>query len=143
VLLAVKVEAVATPLLVVAVVVAVPLAKVPLAPVDGAVKVTVTFDTRFPEASLTVTCSGVANGAVPADDCALPAVAVREVGEPTPLFPLLVLPPPVQPKRKMLASTNKRAIPFGNDLGVGKRYVRVIVLQDTLTLKSGNQSLAN
>jgi len=59
-LLAVKVDAVATPLeLVVAVVVAVPLAKVPLAPLPGAVKVTVTLATGLLEASTTSAASAV------------------------------------------------------------------------------------
>jgi hypothetical protein len=55
--LAVKTEAVATPVLfAVAVVVTLPPANVPLAPLDGAVKVTVTFGTTFPEPSFTVAC---------------------------------------------------------------------------------------
>jgi hypothetical protein len=62
VLFAVNAEAVATPLLLVAaVVVPVPFAKMPLAPFDGAVKVTVAFATRFPPASFTVACNNVVN----------------------------------------------------------------------------------
>ena len=58
--LAVKVEAVATPLeLVTAVVVAVLLAKVPLAPEAGAVKVTVTPGMGLPLPSFTVAWSAV------------------------------------------------------------------------------------
>src|SRR5215469_15585771 len=59
-LLAVKVDAVATPLeLVVAVVVAVALANVPLAPLPGAVKVTVTLGTGLLEASTTSAANAV------------------------------------------------------------------------------------
>jgi hypothetical protein len=83
VLLAVKVEAVATPLLLVAaVVVTVPLANVPLAPLDGAVNVTVTFGTKFPEASFTVACSAVANAVAMLADCPLPVVAAMDAAAP-------------------------------------------------------------
>jgi|HubBroStandDraft_4_1064222.scaffolds.fasta_scaffold471108_1 hypothetical protein len=121
-MLAVKVEATATPLLlVVAVVVAVPLAKVPLAPLDGAVNMTVTFGTKFPDASLTVTCRDIAKADVPAADCALPAVAASEAGAPAPPFPLPLSPPPlppplVQPRRKMQATAMEKASPFGTHL---------------------------
>ena len=58
-LLAVNVDATAIPLeLVMAVVVAVPLAKVPLAPLEGAVNVTTAPTTGFELPSVTVTCNG-------------------------------------------------------------------------------------
>jgi hypothetical protein len=80
---AVKVEAVAAPLLLVAaVVVAVPLAKVPLAPLDGAVNVTVTFETKFPEASFTVACSAVPKAVLIAALCGVPLVATMLAGGP-------------------------------------------------------------
>lgn len=76
-------DAVATPpVLVVAVVVAEPLAKVPLAPLDGAVKVTVALGTTLPEASLTVACSAVAKAVDTVADCPPPAVTVIDAGGP-------------------------------------------------------------
>jgi hypothetical protein len=81
VLFAVNADAVATPLLlVIAVVVAVPLAKVPLAPLAGAVKVTVTLATTFPETSFTVACSAIAKAVEIVADCPLPVVAAIEAG---------------------------------------------------------------
>ena len=74
---AVNVEDVATPLaLVVAVVVAVPFANVPLAPLPGAVNVTVTPLTGLFDASRTVACRAVANAVLIAVLCGVPAVAV-------------------------------------------------------------------
>ena len=83
-LLAVKIAAVATPeALVVAVVT--PPANVPLAPLPGAVNVTVTPLTRlFPE-SFTVACSWVVNAALTVALCGEPAVAVIVAGAPTKL----------------------------------------------------------
>ena len=49
-------------LLEVAVYVGSPFVKVPLAPLDGAVKVTEAFATALPPASFTKACSGPANG---------------------------------------------------------------------------------
>jgi hypothetical protein len=80
---AVKAVAVATPLaLVVALVVAVPFANVPLAPVDGAVNVTVAPLTRLPLASFTVACSKVPNAVVMAALCDAPPVAVTTAAGP-------------------------------------------------------------
>jgi hypothetical protein len=79
--LAVKVLAVATPeLFVVAVVVAVPFANVPLAPVLGAVNTTLTPDSRFPPLSFTVAASSVPNAVLIVALCGVPAVAVIEAG---------------------------------------------------------------
>jgi hypothetical protein len=79
VLLAVNAGAVATPpLLVVAVFT--PLAKVPLAPVVGAVKVTVTPLTGLLPASFTVTCSPVANAVLIVALCGVPPVAAMLAG---------------------------------------------------------------
>ena len=73
-LFALKADAVATPeALVVAVVVAVPLANVPEAPVAGAVKVTEAFGTGLPEPSFTSAASGVENEVVTWADCGDPA----------------------------------------------------------------------
>jgi hypothetical protein len=82
VLLAVNAGAVATPLLlVVAVAVDEPL-KAPLAPLLGAVNVTLTPLTGlFPE-SLTVAWSAVANAVLTTVLCGVPAVAVTLAGEP-------------------------------------------------------------
>lgn len=83
---AVKTAAVATPLaLVVAVIVAplfVPPAKVPLAPVDGAMNVTTTPLSRLPPLSLTVTWRFVVKAVPIAMLCVAPAVAVAEAGAP-------------------------------------------------------------
>jgi hypothetical protein len=73
--LAVNVAEVATPLpLVVAVFT--PPAKLPLAPVAGAVKVTVTPATRLPPLSFTVATSGAANAVLMAALCGVPLLAV-------------------------------------------------------------------
>src|SRR5258708_23548983 len=81
VLLAVKIAARATPC---ALVVAVftPLANVPLAPLVGAVKVTVTPFTGLFDASLTVACSCVANSVLRVALWAVPAVPVVLAGAP-------------------------------------------------------------
>ena len=74
-------EAAATPLLfVVAVVVELLPAKVPLAPLEGAANVTLMLESRFPDESLTVAVRFVANALETVADCPLPAVAVTEVG---------------------------------------------------------------
>jgi len=73
--LAVKTGAVATPLeLVIAVFT--PPAKVPLAPLAGAVKVTVTPPTALPPASFTVACNCVPNAELIVAAWGVPAVAV-------------------------------------------------------------------
>src|SRR5690242_13184022 len=74
-------EEVATPLAsVVAVVVAAPFAKVPLAPLPGAVKVTVTPLTGLFPASFAVACRGAANAVLIAALCGVPAVAIMLAG---------------------------------------------------------------
>jgi hypothetical protein len=80
----VNAAAVATPdAFVTAVVAFVPVpVKVPLAPVDGAVNVTVTPGTRLENASLTVACNCVANGVAIVALCGVPAVAVIEAAAP-------------------------------------------------------------
>jgi hypothetical protein len=80
-LLAVKTAAVATPW---ALVVAVftPPANVPLAPLDGAVKVTVTPLTALLDASLTVACSCVVKAVLMEALCGVPAVAATLAGAP-------------------------------------------------------------
>jgi hypothetical protein len=77
----VKTAAVATPL---AFVVAVftPLAKVPLAPLPGAVNVTVTALTRLLKASFAVACKFVAKAVFTVVLCGVPAVAVIEAAVP-------------------------------------------------------------
>jgi hypothetical protein len=86
--LAVSVGAVATPLLlVVAVAVADPL-NFALAPLLGAVKVTVTPLTRFPPLSFTVACRAVANAVLMVMLCGVPALAVTLAGAPTLLVKL-------------------------------------------------------
>ena len=57
-----------------------PPANVPLAPVPGAVNVTVTPDTGFPLPSFTVAVSGAANAVFTAVLCGVPLVAVRLAG---------------------------------------------------------------
>jgi hypothetical protein len=80
--LAVRVGAVATPLLlVVAVAVNEPL-KLALAPEPGAVNVTVTPLTGLLDASRTVACRAVANAVLIAVLCGVPAVAVIVDGDP-------------------------------------------------------------
>src|SRR5690349_24167204 len=82
-LLAVKTAAVATPC---AFVVAVftPPANVPLAPLPGAAKVTVTPLTGLVNESLTVACSCVAKAELTVAFCGVPAVAVMLDGMPAP-----------------------------------------------------------
>lgn len=65
-----------------AVAVALPPANVPLAPVEGAVKVTVAPDTPLPFVSFTVACSVAANAVLTVVVCGVPAVAVMLVGVP-------------------------------------------------------------
>ena len=78
--MAVSVGAVAMPLLLVtAVAVANPL-KAALAPLAGAVKVTVTPAIGLLPASRTVACKAVANAVFTAVLCGVPAVAVMEAG---------------------------------------------------------------
>jgi hypothetical protein len=96
--LAVNASAVATPLLlVVAVAVAEP-AKVPLAPLPGAVNVTTTPLTGLLLASFTVACSAVANAVLTVALCGVPAVAVMlaaDTLEAASAIPFkLTLPPP-------------------------------------------------
>jgi hypothetical protein len=80
----------ATPLaLLIAVVTLVPLsANVPLAPVDGAVKVTVAPLIRFWPLSTTVTTSGAGNMALMGALCGVPLVAVIATGAPAVLVRL-------------------------------------------------------
>src|SRR5260370_16196694 len=59
-----------------------PPAKVPLAPLDGAVKVTVTPFTGLLKGSFTVACSCVANAVLTVALCGVPAVAVMFDGLP-------------------------------------------------------------
>src|ERR1019366_5270915 len=87
--LAVNVAEVATPLpLVVAVFT--PPAKLPLAPVAGAVKVTVTPATGLPPLSFTVATSGAANAVLMAALCGVPLLAVIEAGVPEVLVTVTV-----------------------------------------------------
>jgi hypothetical protein len=80
---AVNVEELATPLaLVVAVVVAVPFANVPLTPLPGAVNVTSTPLTGLLPESMTVACSGDANAVLIAALCGVPPVAVTLAAAP-------------------------------------------------------------
>src|SRR5215467_14935471 len=82
VVLAVKTAAVATPEAFVVAVVTPP-AKVPLAPLPGAAKVTTAPLTGLLNESLTVTCSCVANAVLTVALCGVPAVAVMVEAEPT------------------------------------------------------------
>jgi hypothetical protein len=86
----VRVLVVATPVAFVTAVL--PLAKLPLAPPAPAVieKVTVTFGTGFPPASVTVAWSAVGNGVAIRALWLLPAAAVTVVGVPTVLVRLNV-----------------------------------------------------
>jgi hypothetical protein len=70
----------------------VPPANVPLAPVDGAVKVTVAPLTRFPPLSFTVACSAVGNAVVTGTLCGVPAVAAILAGGPARLVSENVAP---------------------------------------------------
>ena len=79
--MAVNVAEVATPLLLV-VAVFTPPAKLPLAPVAGAVKVTVTPCTGLPPLSFTVATSGAANAVLMAALCGVPLVAVIDAAVP-------------------------------------------------------------
>src|SRR5271154_791968 len=69
-------------LLVVPLIVAVPLLNVPLAPLPGAVKVTVTPDMGLPLAALTVITSGLAKALPTVAVCGVPDVAVMLAGKP-------------------------------------------------------------
>ena len=87
--LAVNVDVVAIPLeFVVALRVAELFANVPLAPLPGAVNVTVTPLTGLPPASFTVACSAVANAALMVALCPEPAVAVTLAAPPVKLVKL-------------------------------------------------------
>src|SRR5260221_516857 len=73
-----------------------PPAKVPLAPLDGAVNVTVTPLTGLLKGSFTVACSCVANAVLIVALCGVPAVAVMLDGLPaTPTAALNVANPAV------------------------------------------------
>src|SRR5579871_418552 len=67
---------------VVSVSVAVSLAKVPLAPLAGAVKVTETLGTGLPDESVTKALSVCANAVPTVVDCGVPLVAVTAAGAP-------------------------------------------------------------
>src|SRR5438132_14126066 len=54
----------------------------PIAPLSGAVKVTLAPLTGLPQKSFTVVCSAVANAVLMVVLCVVPAVAVTLVGEP-------------------------------------------------------------
>jgi hypothetical protein len=84
----VKAGAVAIPLeFVIAVAVAEPL-KVPLAPLPGAVNVTVTPLTAFPPESFTVACRAVAKAVPSVAFCGVPALAVMLAAAPVVLVRL-------------------------------------------------------
>jgi hypothetical protein len=87
--LAVK-AALATPLeLVAATIVLLLLPNVPPAPVEGAVKVTLTPETGLLNESFTVTASALANTAFTSADCGVvPALAVMELAAPAALVRL-------------------------------------------------------
>jgi hypothetical protein len=72
---AVNAVAVATPLLLVTAVAVAELPNFPLAPLPGAVKLTVTPLSGLLLASFTVACSGVANAVLTVALCGVPAVA--------------------------------------------------------------------
>ena len=80
--MAVKAGAVATPVLLVVAVAVDELLKAPLAPLAGAVNVTITPLIGLLPASFTVACSAVVNAALMAALCGVPAVAVMLAGEP-------------------------------------------------------------
>ena len=86
--MAVSAEAVAWPLALVTAVADPP--KVALAPLDGAVNVTVTPLTGLPPASFTVACSAVAKALLIAALCGVPAVAVMLLAPPPTLVRLKV-----------------------------------------------------
>jgi hypothetical protein len=94
----VNVVEVATPFaLVVAIVVIVPFAKVPLGPVVGAVNVTVAPLTGFEPLSSTVATRGAANAVSMVALCGVPLVAVIDAGAPT-VFVRLKLAGPEPPE---------------------------------------------
>jgi hypothetical protein len=78
----VNVVAIATPEVLVVVVYEEPLTNVPLAPVAGAVKVTLTPETGLPLLSCTVACSAVPNAVLIVALCGVPAVAVTLAADP-------------------------------------------------------------
>ena len=81
--LAVKVVAAASPeAVVVAVVAGVVLAKAPLGPVPGAVKVTTTPGTGLPDVSFTVACNAAPKAVLIVALCGVPLAAVIEAGAP-------------------------------------------------------------
>jgi hypothetical protein len=112
----VKVGAVATPLLfVIADVVVEPPAKVPLAPLDGAAKVTLTLATPLPKSSFTIPCRGEGKGVLITDDCPLPPVAVTDAGTPAPmLLGGVLVPPPPHPERAVQTPTRMKRETFDN-----------------------------
>jgi hypothetical protein len=59
-----------------------PPAKLPLAPLAGAVNVTVAPETGFPKESFTVAWKGLANAVLMAVVCGVPPVAVIDAGAP-------------------------------------------------------------
>ena len=69
-----------------------PPAKVPLAPLAGAVNTTVTPLAGFPPKSFTVATKGAAKAVLTCVDCPLPLVAVIDVGGPTVFVTLNVTP---------------------------------------------------
>src|SRR5437660_180932 len=81
-LFAVRAGAVATPLAFVTAVAVADDPNVALAPLAGAVKVTVTPPTGLPPISATVACSAVANEVVTTVLCGVPADAVMPAGDP-------------------------------------------------------------
>ena len=93
--MAVRAAEVATPLTSVMAVFAPP-ANVALAPLAGAVNVTVTFATGFPPPSATVTTSGALNVVLTTASCGVPLLAVIVAGGPT-VFVIAKLAGPVPP----------------------------------------------
>ena len=86
--MAVSVGPVATPLLLVTAVAAAKPPNVPVAPVAGAVKVTVTPPTTLLLASLTIACKAVANTVLTLVLCGVPVVAVMLAAAPAVLVKL-------------------------------------------------------
>jgi hypothetical protein len=129
VLLAVNAAAVATPLPFV-VAVFTPPAKVPLAPLPGAAKVTVTPLTALFAASRTVACSAVANAVLIVALCGVPVVGAIVAGGPVNVkfTPLLATPPtvtttfpvvaPVGTATTMVVAFQVLAVPAGVPLNV-------------------------
>jgi hypothetical protein len=134
--LAVNVAEVATPLALVTAVFSPP-AKVPLAPLVGAAKVTVTAFTGLFEASRTVTCKAVPNAVLIVALCGVPAVAVTLAGAPVIVnfTPLLATPPTVTITLPVVA-------PVGTDITIVVAFQLVAVpadvpLNDTVLVPCG------